>query len=299
MQALLLPTQFVRYTGSLYFLYTDNSSVNQKPGLAPQLHKLASQSVEPLRFKTESSSARRLATTGFCFKKLNKPLSVQELYSLGKSKNETMMKKILFATVLTAATALAGTAQMSADQPERIGNMKTEKFQKKNAKGGEKVASIKPSNGTATETDKQLMMQVAAGGMKQLMVSQAVVAKATNPKVKMLAQSEVEEQTGVSNKLKELAAAKGITLPSAPDAETQRLVAQAQSLSGTQLDQFYLSESGVKGHQQLEATMNTVSSTAGLKELRQLAGATLPVIKMHLEVSQAEMNMTNGGTAQR
>ncbi len=132
------------------------------------------------------------------------------------------------------------------------------------------------------------------------MVSQAVVAKATNPKVKLLAQSEVEEQTGVSNKLKELAAAKGVTLPSAPDAETERLVSQANSLSGTQLDQFYLSESGVKGHQQLQATMETVSSTAGLKELRKLAGATLPLIKMHLEVSQAEMGMMgNGASAQR
>lgn len=210
------------------------------------------------------------------------------------------MKKIFLAAALVVAASFVGRTQMTADQPEHIGGMKTDKFQKKNAKGGAKVASIQPSNGTATDTDKQLMMQVAAGGMKQLMVSQAVLAKATDPKVKLLAQSEVEEQTGVSNKLKELAAAKGVTLPSAPDAETQQLVAQAQGLSGTQLDQFYLAESGVKGHQQLEATMNTVASTAGLKELRQLAGATLPVIRMHLEVSQAELSMKNGGaTAQR
>jgi putative membrane protein len=210
------------------------------------------------------------------------------------------MKKILLVAALVAATGLASTAQMNMGQPDRIGNMKTGNFQKKNAKGGEKVAAIKPTTGTATETDKQLMMQVAAGGMKQLMVSQAVLAKATNPKVKLLAQSEVEEQTGVSNKLKELASAKGVTLPSAPDAETQRLVTQAQGLSGTQLDQFYLAESGVKGHQELEATMTTVASTAGLKEMRKLAAATLPVIRMHLEVSQAEMKMMTGGpTAQR
>lgn len=210
------------------------------------------------------------------------------------------MKKIFFAVAMVIATGFAGSAQINTDQPDRIGNMKTAKFQNKNAKGGQKVSSIKPSDGTATETDKQLMMQVAMGGMKQLMVSQAVLAKATNPKVKLLAQSEVEEQTGVSNKLKELASAKGVTLPSAPDAETQKLVAQAQSLSGTQLDQFYLNESGVKGHQELEATMNTVSSTATLKEMRQLAGATLPVIRMHLEVSQQEVSkMSSGATANR
>lgn len=204
------------------------------------------------------------------------------------------MNRMFFAAVLAMTIGFAGNAQM--DAPERIGDMKTAKFQKKNKKGGDKVASISPGTETASETDKQLMMQIAMGGMKQLMVSQAVLEKATNPKVKMLAQSEVEEQTGVSNKLKELAAAKGVTLPAAPDAETERLVAQAKSLSGAQLDQFYLNESGVKGHQQLQATMNTVSSTANLRELKKLARATLPVIGMHLEVSQEEMKMMGGNS---
>lgn len=201
------------------------------------------------------------------------------------------MKRILFAAALAVLTGVgAGAQQMDVRE---IGDMKVAKFQKKNAKGGQKVAAIRPSADAATETDRALMAQIAAGGMKQLMVSQAVLAKATDPKVRMLAQSEVEEQTGVSNKLKEIASAKGVTLPTTPDAETQALLSQVSGLTGAQLDAFYLRESGYKGHQQLQATMATVGTTANERALRQLAAATLPVIRMHLEVSEEELENRN------
>lgn len=207
------------------------------------------------------------------------------------------MKKTFLITAIVVLAGIMGHAQsMNVD---RIGDMKVSKFNKVNAKGNRKVAAISPSDATITEGDKTLMMQIAMGGMRQLMVSQAVLAKATTPQVRMLAQSEVEEQTGVSNKLKEIAAAKGVTLPASPDAETQALVARAGSLSGKELDMFYLNESGIKGHQLLQATMTTVSSTANSRSLRKLAMATMPVIRMHLEVSEDERENMGGGTAAR
>jgi putative membrane protein len=60
--------------------------------------------------------------------------------------------------------------------------------------------------------------------MRQLAISQAVLNKATNEQVRMLAQSEVEEQTNLSKKLTEIAQAKGITLPTDLDAQTQTLL---------------------------------------------------------------------------
>ncbi len=116
----------------------------------------------------------------------------------------------------------------------------------------------------------------------------------------MLAASEVEEQTNVSAKLKEMAAAKGVTLPDAPDAATQALVTQVQGLSGTDVDAFYIREGGIKGHELLQKTMQMVNAKAQDADLKKLATATLPVIRTHLSVSKDERTMMqkkSGGMA--
>jgi putative membrane protein len=51
------------------------------------------------------------------------------------------------------------------------------------------------------------------GGIRQLAISQAVLDKVTDEEVRMLAQSGVDEQTNIAAKLRQVAAAKGITMP--------------------------------------------------------------------------------------
>jgi putative membrane protein len=87
--------------------------------------------------------------------------------------------------------------------------------------------------------------------------------------VRTYAQGEVQEQTGLSAKLKQLADAKGATLPSGPDAETTRKVAMLRKLSGAELNRTYLRETGVAGHELLERTMSEVQAlvTAGFCSL--------------------------------
>lgn len=53
------------------------------------------------------------------------------------------------------------------------------------------------------------------------------------------------------------------------------------SLSGAELDAFYVAQSGIKGHQELLATMTKVNKTAKDVALKALAKATLPVIRFH------------------
>ena len=137
--------------------------------------------------------------------------------------------------------------------PTMIGNMSREEFNRINAQGNDAVAAIQPTaGGTASKGDQKLMTEVAMGGMLQFEVSRVAVEKATNEEVRVLAQSEVEEQTGVSAKLKEIAGENGVTLPSAPDSKTQKMVAKMQAMAGAEFDRFYVLESGVKGHEKLE-----------------------------------------------
>lgn len=225
------------------------------------------------------------------------------------------MKKVMLLVAIAmigcAATAQDSTSQDTgtmghdtaamndmAEMPDKIGNMSTTAFMNINKKGGEMVAAIKPTATPLSAGDKKLFMQVAAGGQRQLAISQAVLDKVTNPQVRVLAQSEVEEQTGVAAKLAEMADAKGITLPEGPADSVQLMVNRVQEMTGQELDAFYINESGVKGHELLQKTMTTVNANAKDAGLKKLATVTLPVIRTHLSVSkELRKTMDTGSSA--
>lgn len=140
----------------------------------------------------------------------------------------------------------------------KIGKMPVSAFNAINQKGNKMVSAIKPTSAPLSAADQQLMLQVAAGGQRQLAISQAVIDKVTDPQVKLLAASEVEEQTGITAKLQEIATAKNFTLPAAPPDSVQQLVSGASSMSGEELNTFYLTQGGINGHMLLQKTMTTV-----------------------------------------
>ena len=193
-------------------------------------------------------------------------------------------------------TQSSGTNQSGLANTDKIGRTTVLAFNSMNAKGSQLVNAITPTDAALSAADKQLMMKVAAGGQRQLAISQAVLDRVTNPQVMLLASSEVEEQTGVAAKLKEIADAKNVILPDGPDKATQALVTRIEKMSGNTLDAFYINESGIKGHELLQQTMQTVKTTAKDEALKSLATATLPVIRTHLNVSLDIKSMMAGQT---
>ena len=69
----------------------------------------------------------------------------------------------------------------------------------------------------------------------------------------------------------EIAQAKGVTLPTAPDTETQTNLTKMQSMSGMSFDRTYVAESGVKGHEKLDAVMTKVKANASDSNLKAVA----------------------------
>ena len=211
---------------------------------------------------------------------IKQQFSISIKSTIQKQKPQVMKSKILvlLLVVLSSLTAFA--------QTEKVGKMTVTAFNNINAKGSAKVSAIVATKTALNNADKNMLLKIAAGGMRQLEISKAVLAKTTNAQVKILAQSEVDEQTGLSAKLTEIAMAKGITLPATLDAAAQALVDQANNLSGAALNAFYIKESGIKGHEMLQKTMLGVSAAAKDGNLKKLASATLPVIATHLTVSK-------------
>ena len=210
----------------------------------------------------------------------------------------SVLTAIAFSCICFGASAQQDSAgsSMNSGTNGKIGRMAVSTFNSINQKGNQMVSAIKPTNAPLSTADQQLLLQVAAGGQRQLAISQAVIDKVTDPQVKLLAASEIEEQTGIAAKLQEIATAKNVTLPTAPADSVQQLVSGAGSLSGDELNNFYLAQGGIGGHMLLQKTMTTVNSTAKDATLKNLAMATLPVIKTHLAVSKEVKSMMSSGT---
>jgi putative membrane protein len=194
--------------------------------------------------------------------------------------------------ILTSSITAAGLAfsqSAFAAHDGKIGTIDAAEWTRINKDAGEKVKAIKPGSEKLSEADQKLLLEVATGGMMQLELSKAAVAKATSADVKAYAQAEVDEQTGLGAKLKEIAKAKGATLPEAPDDKTTKAVEKLNAKSGADFDREYLQESGVDGHEKLEKTMSKVQAKAADATLKLVASTALPVIKIHLQAARDEM----------
>lgn len=199
------------------------------------------------------------------------------------------MNRRHFITTSTLAAGAVLTHTAFGAHDGKIGTLDAAEWTKINMEAGEKVKAIKPGADKLSDADQKLMLEIAMGGMMQLEMSKAAVGKATSADVKMYAQAEVEEQTALGTKLKEIATAKGMTLPEKPAAETMKMVDKLNAKTGADFDREYLQESGVDGHMKLEKTMNKVESKAMDATLKQVASTALPLIKIHFQAAMDEM----------
>ena len=197
------------------------------------------------------------------------------------------MKKVLVSVSLMAALFTMGTVQAQSRMDNNmVGKMTKADFERKNKEGAATVAAIMPNSKKLSAADEAMMKEVAMGGMQQLETSKIAVQKSTDPAVREFAQGEVDEQTGLSEKLMAIASAKGITLPATPDAETQQMISKMQGMSGAELDRHYISAHGVKGHEKLDKVMSKVKMKGTDDNLTAVAKAAHPLVKTHLKVAR-------------
>jgi putative membrane protein len=191
---------------------------------------------------------------------------------------------ILTSLLLTFLSATSLHAQGAG----KLGGLSEADFAKINKDAAAQVAALKPTAKALSDDDKELLKMIAQGGMMQLEAGKLAVKNATTADIKMIAQAEVDEQTGLGDKLKEIAAAKSASLPAGPDEKGAKEVADLAKKTGTDFDATYLKHSGIDGHKLLQSTMKKVESKADDADLKKLAETVLPLIKIHLQVAESE-----------
>ena len=158
-------------------------------------------------------------------------------------------------------------------------------------------------------TSQQFVSDAAAGGMKEIFLSNLALEKSTNADVKGFARHMVKDHGAANNKLMKIAEEKGLAFPSTntfsagdpnwnsplivnpenlksaqlltmtnlPNLTDYLAVKHLQSLTGNQFDQAYLNDMA-GDHAQAVSEFETASQSLTDPDLKKFAGKTLPTL---------------------
>ncbi len=145
--------------------------------------------------------------------------------------------------------------------------------------------------------DRRFMMRAAMSDMNEIMSGRVALERAASDEVKRYAQQMIDDHTRMSDELKTLAAAKGVTLPTDVSAKMQRDMAKLQAASGAEFDRMYIRMAGDKAHRDTLKEFQRETSRGSDAETVAQARKGEPIVRMHLEMAQSMMRgmMNTGG----
>lgn len=136
------------------------------------------------------------------------------------------------------------------------------------------------------EMDAKFATDAANAGMTEVAAGKVASEKATNPQVKEFAQMMVMDHTKANEELMAIAKTKNITLPTAPDADHQKMLTDVSAKTGKDFDKAYV-DAMVDGHKKVASMLEDASKNCKDAELMAFATKTLPVVKTHLAKIEA------------
>jgi putative membrane protein len=149
--------------------------------------------------------------------------------------------------------------------------------------GGGLVLSTAAAASTLNSDDQDFVKNAAKGGMTEVELGRLAEQKATNPEVKNFASRMVRDHSKADQQLTNLAAAKGVDLPSGKGLMNDATYLKLKVLSGAAFDKAYVNAM-VDDHKQDVADFEKESESAQDPAVRNFAAKTLPTLKEHLTV---------------
>nr|WP_036236428.1 DUF4142 domain-containing protein [Massilia sp. JS1662] len=154
--------------------------------------------------------------------------------------------------------------------------------------------------GTATGAklsagDEKILKDMAMANMAEVEGGKIAQNKSQSSEVKAFAQQMIDDHTANLNEVKALAQARGVTLPTEPDAKHKAMAAKLEKMSGDAFDKAYMKQAGVQDHKTVHAKLMAASKKAKDPEVKALVDKTEPVVAQHLK-SAEQMPMAKTGT---
>lgn len=153
-------------------------------------------------------------------------------------------------------------------------------------KSVDSTSKVQPNNGVALSgPDAKFAVEAANGGMSEVMLGNLAKQKATNPKVKDFGDMMVMDHTKANDKMKQIAAAKKITLPDSVASEEKKLIADLSEKKGAAFDTAYVNAM-VDDHKADIKAFEEARKKVTYPELQAFIDKTLPVLHKHLDAIQ-------------
>lgn len=147
------------------------------------------------------------------------------------------------------------------------------------AAGARNAAALSPA-------DSKFVKTAAEGGLFEVAVGKLAADKGSSPDVKSFGSMLVDDHSAANDKLKKVADAHGITLPTVMPSDKQKKLDKLSGLSGEAFDRQFIQMVGLTDHQHDIADFEKESRNGKTEDVRSFASETLPTLKKHLATAQ-------------
>jgi len=162
---------------------------------------------------------------------------------------------------------------------------------------GSNNATAKATAESVSSGDRKFMEKAAQGGLAEVELGKLATDKASAAEVKQFGQRMVDDHSKANDKLKALATAKGVNLPTGLDRSTQREMDKLSKLSGAEFDREYMKHM-VSDHKKDVSEFKSEAKRAKDADVKDFAASTLPTLEEHLKLAQsAEQSAKKEGKA--
>ena len=154
-----------------------------------------------------------------------------------------------------------------------------------------------PAPNQTNNQDRLFAQLAAAGGLAEVELGRVAGQKASADPVKQFADRMVQDHSDANGKLKNLADAAKIPLPTELDADHQVVRDHLDKLNGEAFDRAYIAAQ-IVDHQKTAQLLAWEISLGEDAEMQRLAGSMLPIVLDHLRQAQ-EINAALSGAGIR
>jgi putative membrane protein len=134
----------------------------------------------------------------------------------------------------------------------------------------------------ASNPDSSFYKKAAEGGIAEVELGNLAQQKASNPSAKEFGTMMVTDHTAANEKLKAIAATKGIDLPTSPSVGQLAAEGKLKLLSGETFDKSYIKEM-IDDHKEDIKEFEKEATSGHDPDAKAFAAATLPTLKLHLK----------------
>lgn len=129
-------------------------------------------------------------------------------------------------------------------------------------------------------TDEKFILSAANGGMAEVQLGQLAQEKAQSQAVKDFGKRMVDDHGKANDQVKQIAAAKGVTLPSEVKGDEREHYDKLAKLSGAEFDKAYIKDM-MKDHKKDIAEFRKEAKKAKDPDVKAFATDTLPTLEQH------------------